>query len=505
MTVINKNTTSVNCYICRIALCFWLLCGEIGYSQTLLSNVKYQVESGVFLSTSGKTPFLMRANQYGIVPIESEYLTLRGAAYKEYDSVSTAKQKKINFGYGLNTVINVGKANQILFPEAYVKIRFGVFELYGGRRKEIFGIVDTLLTSGSYIWSGNALPLPKLQVSIPNYTSIIGHGILSVKGGYSHGWFGSQGEVKNFYLHQKWLYGRIGKPNWKIKFYGGFNHQVQWGGHPIKPYTEDQTGRLITNFGNDFKTYLNVVTGVSLNTKGGLALDGVPQNEAWNRSGNHLGTVDIATEINLKNANLLIYRQNIYDDGSLFYLNNISDGLFGISLFRKNVQKGIIGLSFEYLSTSNQGGRPEDRHDEILQLRGADDYFNNGIYSSGWTYKNNIIGTPLMTTLNQIKSTLISKDDFSKQTNSFVVNNRLHAYKVALTGKILQMNFTTKIMWSNNLGVYSNPFSARQFSFIQQLSYKLPQYILVSSLSIDKGKLFDNNLGLYFGIRRAFF
>ena len=31
------------------------------------------------------------------------------------------------------------------------------------------------------------------------------------------------------YLHQKSLYGRFGKPEWKWKLYGGFNHQVFWG------------------------------------------------------------------------------------------------------------------------------------------------------------------------------------------------------------------------------------------------------------------------------------
>lgn len=506
MTVINKKT-SVNCYIYRISLCFWCLCGKICFSQTLFSNIKYQAESGLYLSTSGKTPFLLRSNQYGIVPFESEFITLRGATYKEYDSTSNQqnKQKKFGYGYGLNTVINIGKSNQILFPEVYMKVRYGAFEFYSGRRREIFGLVDTVLTSGSYIWSGNALPVPKIQVSVPHFTSIIGHGILSIKGGYAHGWFGNQGDVKNYYLHQKWLYGRIGKPNWKIKFYGGFNHQVQWGGYPIKPYTEKQTGRLVTNYGNDFKTYLNVVTGVSLITKGGLTLDGVPLNEAWNRSGNHLGTVDIATQINLKSVNLLIYRQSIYEDGSLFYLNNINDGLFGFSLVRRNVQKGITKVCIEYLNTTSQGGKPEEQNDNIPQLRGNDNYFNNGIYTNGWTYKNNILGTPLMTPLSQIKNVLVNKYDFSEAPNSSIVNNRLYAYNISLSGKMLKMNFITKFIWSNNLGVYSSPFSAKQFSFLQQLSYELPTYILVSSLSIDSGKLFANNLGLYFGVRRAFF
>ncbi|MER0440592.1 capsule assembly Wzi family protein [Emticicia sp. W12TSBA100-4] len=460
----------------------------------------------MYISTSNQPPFWLRSNQYGIVPVESPFLTVRGTAHKEYDSTINQQNqpKKFSYGYGLNSIVNVGKSSQILLPEAYIKLRYGAFEFYGGRRREIFGLVDSSLTSGSYIWSGNALPIPKAQISIPNYTSIIGHGVLSIKGGYAHGWFGHQGDVKNYFLHQKWLYGRIGKPNWKMKFYGGFNHQVQWGGKPINPYIEQQTGKIVTNYGNDFKTYINVVTGVSLLTKGGLALDGVPINEAWNRAGNHLGTIDIATEINFNSINLFIYRQNIYEDGSLFFLNNISDGLLGLSLVRKNIQNGIIKICFEYLITTSQGGNLEEQNDVIPQLRGNDNYFNNGIYTNGWAYKSNIIGTPLITPLNQIENALISSYDLSEVPNSYIVNNRLNAYNISLSGKILKLSFTTKLMWSNNFGIYVTPFSAKQFSFMQQVNYQLPKYTLVSSLSIDKGKLYSNNLGLHFGVRRTF-
>ncbi|KAF4530856.1 hypothetical protein B566_EDAN018889, partial [Ephemera danica] len=56
--------------------------------------------------------------------------------------------------------------------EAYAKAKWKAFELYAGRRKEIQGLVDTTLTSGSYIWSGNTLPMPKIDLSIQNYTSL---------------------------------------------------------------------------------------------------------------------------------------------------------------------------------------------------------------------------------------------------------------------------------------------------------------------------------------------
>jgi hypothetical protein len=31
------------------------------------------------------------------------------------------------------------------------------------------------------------------------------------------------------YFHESSFYGRFGKPEWKVKLYGGLNHQVFWG------------------------------------------------------------------------------------------------------------------------------------------------------------------------------------------------------------------------------------------------------------------------------------
>lgn len=494
----------MNFYIFRISIFSLCLCSSICFSQALFSKVKYQLESGMYISTSNQTPFWLRSNQYGIVPVESPFLTVRGATHKEYDSTINQQNqpKKFSYGYGINTIVNVGKSSQILLPEAYIKLRYGAFEFYGGRRREIFGLVDSSLTSGSYIWSGNALPIPKVQISIPNYTSIIGHGVLSIKAGYAHGWFGHQGDVKNYFLHQKWLYGRIGKPNWKMKFYGGFNHQVQWGGIPIKPYIEAQTGTLISQFPSDFGTYLKVVSGVSL-IKNNRGTDNTPLNDAWNRAGNHLGSLDLASEINFRKIDLFLYRQSIYEDGSLFYLNNITDGLFGFSIKRKNIQKGLTKICFEYLNTTNQGGATGSGN-TVPQLRGQDNYFNNSLYINGWAYNQNNIGTPLLSSLSQTNNALISQYNYGDVPQTYIVNNRVNGLHISFHGKVSKMNFSTKLMWTNNLGLYGFRFSTKQVSFLHQINYQLPQYTLVANLAIDRGKLLTNNLGCYLGVRRIF-
>ncbi|MDZ7898017.1 MAG: capsule assembly Wzi family protein [Arcicella sp.] len=134
----------------------------------LKREIKYTAEVGTYISTDGSTPFWLRANQYGTVPLTSPIVTLRGSISSDYKKAITKedqyKLSKFDWGYGLNIVGNVGKENQFLIPEAYIKAKVGAFEIYAGRRKEIFGLVDSTLSSGSYIWSGNALPMPKIQI-----------------------------------------------------------------------------------------------------------------------------------------------------------------------------------------------------------------------------------------------------------------------------------------------------------------------------------------------------
>lgn len=489
----------MNLNILRLSTVFLYLYSNTCFSQAILTNVKYQLESGVYLSTSNQTPFWLRSNQYGIVPLKSQFITMRGSAHKEYDSTKNEQglQKKFSYGYGINTVVNAGKVNQILLPEAYIKVRYGALELYGGRRKEIIGLVDTMLTSGSFIWSGNALPMPKIQISIPNYTSIIGHGLVSIRGAFAHGWF-DNGYVKNYYLHQKWLYGRIGKPNWKIKLYGGFNHQVQWGGRYSSPQ-RDSNGLIIDKLPSGLNSYLNVISGLSINKGDDGAEIGRPLNEAWNRIGNHLGTVDIGLESTINKYKLFIYRQSIYEDGSLFYMNNINDGLFGISLKKNNTMYNnkinINSILFEFLNTTSQGGITGSGN-TIPQLRGLDNYFNNSVYLDGWSYNSRSIGTPFFLDKNLLKLTDTDPVKFR--------NTRVKSYTLSLSANFNNINFLSRISKSINYGTYFSPLKFNQDNIFVNFSYLLKKQKLSFNLEYEKNDLYENKMGTFISWTRYY-
>lgn len=489
------------------------------FSQNILKGTTYSLETGAFVSTANTNPFWLRSNQYGEVPLESQVFTLRGEARKEYDSLLLAsKRKKIVVGYGVRGIANLGKSNQLFFSEFYGKARYGAFEFYAGRRKEIIGLTDSTLSMGSYIWSGNALPMPKLQIALVNYTPLLKNGLLAIKGNFAHGWFGSGDSTKNYFLHQKSLYVRIGKPSWRFKFYGGINHNVQWGGSPTVPFIQGGTNALITKYGSGLEAYTHVVTGISLQALGYYKNSGGVSGEGGNRLGNHLGTVDIALEYDNDNTKLMFYRQSIYEDGSLFVLSNISDGLLGFSIDRKEAAQGIKKIVFEYLDTSSQGGSLQSGNQTafVPQLRGGDDYFNNATYEEGWTYKKQTLGTPFLMPLST--STRVSLQDLIGNFTSkvpinpnMIINNRVKAWLVGIQSKISRVNLLTRISYSQNFGkyyLYSRdllaPVDFNQLSLRQQFAFSLKKYELSAVIAYDNAGLLEQNVGFNLLVKRQF-
>ncbi len=494
-------------------------CCHAAFAQNVLKGTKYALEAGAFVSTGQSNPFWLRSNQYGEAPLESQVFALRAEARKEYDSLGlTAPKRKFLFGYGARAVANIGENSRFLLSEIYGKARYGAFEFYAGRRKEIVGLVDSTLSLGSYSWSGNALPIPKIQIALLNYTPLFKNGLISVKGSFAHGWFGSGDSTRKYFLHQKSVYFRLGKPDWRLKFYAGINHQVQWGGSPKVPFIQGGTNALITNYGSNLEAYIHVATGISLQSLGYYKKSGNVSGEGGNRLGNHLGTVDLGLEYENDAVKWFFYRQSIYEDGTLFVLSNIEDGLLGVSFSLKEANQGIKKIVLEYLNTSDQGGNLQSGNQTafIPELRGGDDYFNNGTYEEGWTYKKQTIGTPFIMPLSA--STGVKLPDLigSFKPNTainpdLIINNRVKAWMIGIHSKISRVTLLTRVSYSQNLGkyfLYSRvllaPIQLNQLSIQQQFSFSLKKYTVNAMIGYDTAAILEKNVGLNLMVRRVF-
>jgi Capsule assembly protein Wzi len=454
---------------------------------------KYTLESSAVIGTD-QTPFWMRANKFGKVPTKGQTLATFAGVKSDFQN----PKSKIDWGYGLNVGGFVGMQNKFIIQQAFIKAKWRAFEIYAGRREEIQGLVDTTLTSGSYIWSGNALPMSKVDIGIRDFTPIGSSGIFSIKGNYSHGWFyQNRNDTKGVFLHQKSFYFKIGMPNYKFKFIGGFNHQAQWG--------RQQLSGNSRKIESSFKDYLNVIMGKS---NVGEDTTGLDPNSAGNRTGNHLGSLDIGLEFKLPKAQIFIYRQSIFEDGSLFYLNNISDGLHGISIYLDKSEKKIINITkinFEFLSTLSQGGLLGSAGGIPASRRGRDNYFNNGDYPEGWSYQQTSIGTPF----------ILSKGQYYKshslpQNHLFFTNNRVEAYTISFQGNALnQINFTCRFSFSKNWGNYSFGFSEKvnQSSLFVQLNKDFINFLgginIYGNIAGDFGDLLDSNGAIQIGVKKS--
>jgi hypothetical protein len=463
-------------------------------------------ETGGFYAPTRQTPFWLRTNQYGIVPTTTPMATFRGGVRQDYryypltDITSPLRRDHFGIGYGFEVVSNLGAQakNTILIPEAYLKIRAGAFEIMAGRRREVIGLVDSTLSSGSYIWSGNALPLPKVQISLPDYTPIgFTRGLISVKGSFVHGWFGSQTKVQHYFLHQKTFYTRFGKPRWPVKLYAGFNHQAQWGGvtnHLPESIVKDG------HFPASPMDYLFVVAGNSLGRLSGLDTTRYSKFDRENRVGNHLGTIDFGIEFSSRRVSVLLYHQSVYEDGSLYYLTNIEDGLTGLR-FRNLKPKlsgfRITGAVIELLYTKSQGGGV---FDDGNKFRGKDNYFNHTQYQDGWSYDGRTIGTPFITPVTDSRPNLSQYGFFS--------NNRVRVFHTGIQGNFAKnCLFQFKFSYSENYGTYDVPFpeTIRQLSSIMTLELPVNQrgLLVTFSAAADQGDLFPNSTGIYAGVRKT--
>jgi hypothetical protein len=472
----------------------------LAQTPKVLKGVTYEAEAGVFLSTTPTNPFWIRTNQFGEVPLNSQVLTLRGQARKEYDST-----KKMSYGYGARAVLNTGMKNQLLVTELYAKARYKALEVYAGRRREIVGLVDTTLTSGSYIWSGNALPIPKVEIAIQEYIPVLFKSkLLSVKGMFAHGWFGSGDSTRNFFLNQSQFYVRIGKPTWRFRVYGGLNHQAQWGGKPTVPFYDPVTQTMVTSYANSPEAFLNVALGIPIDYDGQKFLTGGQVYGEGNRAGNHLGSLDVALEYSGKSSRWLLYRQSIYDDGSLFYLNNIDDGLTGISWASRSQNPGLKRLVIELLRTSNQGG-PYSARAAVQYLRGQDNYFNNGVYEEGWVYRQQTIGTGFLMPL-RYTTGLAGEDALAGLHPDKIFNNRVDALIISAQTRIKSFEFITRVSGSRNYGSYEIKYPMRidQLSVLQKVTFPFRKNSLSAAISYDGQGVLEKNIGLMLLAKRSF-
>jgi hypothetical protein len=321
--------------------------------------------------------------------------------------------------------------------------------------------------------------MPKIVLGTTGYVNVpFTKGYIQFNGLLSHGWFGDDGYVKDVYLHHKFLYVKVGG-RFPVNISYGLEHYAQWGGvHP--------------NYGPlpaGWDAYKRIFTAHEGNS-GDLT---TPADDSLNRLGNHLGSRRYGLDIKLKKVWVNFYYQTIFEDNSGKREYFMRDGLWGIALKNQSTDRIINTVLYELFNSTYQSGGIIVQDDG---LRLVDNYYNNYLYQSGWTYHGYTIGTPFISSPELMSDSVIGLE-----------NNRVIAHHVACAGTIRNINYKVFFTWSANKGTYYAPFpkTRRTGSVMLQLSndYSLTNgFEAILQFAFDKGNMYGNNLGVGITIRK---
>lgn len=463
------------------------------------TKFNYSLELGTYSGIRDNIPFWLRANMFGAVPRDINSVYLR----QQIESKTDTSNRFFDVNYCIDFMAVMGNRAQIILPEAFLDLRFKWLHLSGGRFKNIHGLVDSTLSSGSITWAGNTLGIPEVRISIPQYKKFI-FKWLAFKGHYSHGWFGEQQKVRNSFFHQKSFYGRLGTSTSRLNLYGGILHNAQWGGIPKYQLPPGDDRFTNGRFPNDAFTYYQVVLPLKArqDSSGTYGLF-----EETNRFGSHIGQVDLGGTLKIKNSQLMVYKQTIFETGATFSsLTNVDDGLYGISLGNLGQKTAFRKLVLEFLHTMNQGAYRSG----LARLLGLPDrqfgnstfYFNHMQYQDGWSYQGNTIGTPFMLPQEFIR---VQKQS-TVQGETFINNNRLKAFYAASAWQINGIDISSRVSFSRNYGSqFERLPPAKQVSFLLSLQFpfKKTNASLGIRLGIDQGDLIRDNYGAHIYYKRV--
>ena len=424
-----------------------------------------------------QAPFWIISNRQGKFLPEKYAGAMEAGIFAERDT-----GKVFDYEYGIEVYGRAGAGSDAWLHQAYAGFIFkDMVRFRAGMWEEIVGSRQPSISTGSIIWSGNARPMPKLEIGTPGYVPVpFLRGYAEVSGLMSHGWFEEGRYASDVWLHHKNFYVRVGG-DLPVNLYYGFNHYAQWGGsspRQEKPYP------------SDFKAFMKVF----MIKHGDPEEPGTPDGWVLNRFGNHLGSRNYGIDVDLDNFSLGIYQQDVFEDNSGYSRKNFPDGLWGAWFRLPDGERRVQAVVYEFLHTTHQSGPYHDL--DGVELGGNDNYFNHGHYQSGWTYHKYTIGTPLIT------SPLLN-DPASDR----IRNNRVIAHHIGVEG-YLSANFRYRnfVTFTRNFGTFSHPFDERrdQWSWMAEVTAPVGLFGLEAGVTVaaDLGSMYGDNLGIMFSVRK---
>lgn len=382
------------------------------YSQSKENDITITAGSSFYSNLIGldeELPFWLHANRNGVVDQTS-------ANVLGYISGNGTHNLNDNFSFKAGANIYTRYSDHSAFVNTlYAKLTGYNFILAAGKFIDPLAKKEDALSTGSFMYSNNAKPIPKIAFYTDGFVGVPGtNGIVRYSGMFAHGWFEDDRYVRDAYLHEKYFYLNI-----RYAFFdaiGGIVHNVQWAG------TSQGRGKLPSGF----KTFREVVFA------NGSSDSGAPGGEQSNAVGNSVAAYDFSLGLYFNKFDLRAYRLFYLEDKVSTRFRSPWDGIWGLKIEPKEWTL-IQNVLWEHINTKRQ-----DAFD--FEPRGTASYYNNWIYRTGWTYQGRVIGNPLILTDGGIERP--------------IYNNIIIGHHIGISGQFMKnLDYSLKYTYSRNYGV----------------------------------------------------
>lgn len=440
-----------------IVLSFVFLLVYKGFSQR---DFNYIVNLSGNYSTKENLPFWMTANKFGTIPNENNAI-LQTTIFSDYSNQNST----FDFSFKASGIGFIAKEKKVFIDELYAGVQYkNLFELEIGSKNDAFIYEGLSSSNGNILKSGNARAYPGINFKTVNFITLpFARKWLRAKFNFAEYILNDKRYVSNAHLHHKSLHFKF-LLNKKLDLIAGLDHYVQWGG----------TSLNLNKLPSGFKNYLKAIIGKPSNS-------GIP-NEDLNALGNHIGTYTL--RLNHKgNTNWSVYISHPFEDTSGRELHNIIDNIYGVFIDFNRTQSPINQLLFEITHTKHMSGREphgRDKDGNLIPASGRDNYFNNSIYKSGWTFHGNTIGSPYFTSK--------PKDKNGITKGVIVGDNRFTAINIGLQGNLTSLlKYKTKISYVQYYGWFDKEYKKKPHQISGYFEFFVPEFTLPFEVSFGLG------------------
>ncbi len=423
------------------------------------TSQNYSIELNSNISTKETLPFFLTANKYGSIPNSNNAL-VSTSIFSDFKNTN----RTFNIAYKASISGIIADENELLINELYTSIATENWQLDLGSKNDELAFEGLSVSNGNIIKSINTRAFPGVNLRTRSYLELpFAKKWLKVKANYAEYFLNDKRVVDNAHLHNKSLYFKS-RLNNNLSLITGLDHYVVWGG------TSEEFGKQPTNF----KTYLKYITGTG---DGNKTEDQINSSNAW---GNHVGNYLVQLDYKGENFNWSFYLSHPFEDRSGREFANYPDGLYGFFVDLKKPQSFITHIITEFQYTKHQGK-------STSQNGLIDNYFNNTVYQSGWTYFGRTIGSPFFTT--KVPENGITKG---------IAENRFTSFNLGFKGNLSSsIQYKTNLTYTYYQGWFNAPVQEYQLSPYLELLLKnetIPFNISLGAAA-DFGDFLPTNFG----------